>query len=80
MYTALMQWTDANAGARIQEGIVDSLEGARRLRAAMEMSDLARDLALARLRQAHPEYSERDLILALLSPTLRSSELPPELR
>jgi hypothetical protein len=80
VYTVRMKATENDRGDRIQAEIVAGFEGAQRLRAAFEMSDLARNLALARLRQSLPHHSERDLLKALLRLSLSPAELPTELR
>ncbi len=64
----------------LQLEILRRMDGASRLRLAMDMSLTARALALAGLRQRHPDYSERDLMKALLRLAFPSDALPPPLR
>ncbi|MES1164373.1 MAG: hypothetical protein ABUR63_01340 [Verrucomicrobiota bacterium] len=75
--------TSAEASA-LQTSIHRRLTGSERLRQAVEMSLLARELSAARLRREHPDWSAADLTRELLryaflttrGPTL----LPPPLR
>ncbi len=46
----------------VQLTAIRAMDGAARLRQAMELSEAMRRLALAGLRVRHPEYSERELI------------------
>ena len=52
------------------------LGGEGRLRLAFEMRDLARDLALTRLRAAHPDWTERQCRLELIRYSLPDQKLP----
>jgi hypothetical protein len=58
--------------SQIQQDILRRMPPAERLRLACEMSDLARDLCRARIRQDHPEWTEeqvvRELVRAAFSP------------
>jgi hypothetical protein len=71
--------TSAEAEA-LQLEILRRMDGASRLRLAMDMSLAARALALAGLRDRHPEYSESDLTKALLRMAFPADALPPPLR
>ena len=64
----------------LQLEILRRMDGASRLRLALDMSLAARALALAGLRQRHPDYSERDLTRALLRLAFPSDALPPPLQ
>ena len=63
--------------ARIQIDVQRRLTGEQRLRAAFEMSMLARDLLLARLRRQYPEWSAEELKRELLRFTLAPDPVPP---
>ena len=63
--------------ARIQIDVQRRLTGEQRLRAAFEMSMLARDLLLARLRGQYPEWSAEELKRELLRCTLAPAPVPP---
>ena len=56
------------------------LGGPGRLRLALEMSDVARELALARLRQEHPDWSPSQLSRELLRLSFLPEPLPEALR
>jgi hypothetical protein len=71
--------TTAEAEA-LQLEILRRMDGASRLRLAMEMSLTARALALAGIRQRHPDYSERELTKALLRLAFPADALPPPLQ
>ncbi len=64
----------------LQREIQRRLGGPARLQLALDMSVAARTMTLARLRLRHPQYSERDLKVALLRETLPADSLPPPLR
>jgi hypothetical protein len=51
--------------SEIQAGILRSMTGAQRLALALRMSHLSRSLAIAGLRERHPEWSD-DRIMAEL--------------
>ncbi|MGQ0703511.1 MAG: hypothetical protein ACT4PM_10310 [Gemmatimonadales bacterium] len=71
---------DTHAAARtVQQDIHRRLTGPERLRLAGEMSDLARALAVARLRQLHPDWSPRELSRELLRSAFFPKPLPPGL-
>lgn len=52
------------------------LSGGERLALAFEMSELARELALTRLRAEHPDWSERQCRLELIRYSLPDGKLP----
>ena len=64
----------------LQRRIWRRLGGPSRLRLALDMSVAARALALARLRDRHPDYSDLDLKKALLRLSFEANDLPPPLR
>lgn len=66
--------------AEIQASIHRRMTGAERLRLAVEMSMTARELALARLRAQHPEWTDRELNRELLRYAFGSDPLPEPLR
>lgn len=51
--------------AAIQDELHDRLGPAGRFRLAMQMSELAREFAKAGVRQAHPDYSEAEVLREL---------------
>jgi len=51
---------------RVYWEIMQRLSGARKLEMAMEMSENMRRIALAGIRQRHPEYNEDEVRRALL--------------
>ncbi len=61
-----------DAAERLQRDIQRRLTGAERLRLAFEMSDLARGLCRARIRQQHPDWTEeqvtREIVRSSFSP------------
>ena len=60
----------------LQTSILRRRTGEQRLADAMEMSDLTRDLCLARLRGQHPDWSQDDLTRELMRCFL-GSDAPP---
>lgn len=48
--------------AKIQIEIIRRKTGAERLRIALDLSNLTRRLAFARIRAKHPDYSEREVV------------------
>lgn len=46
----------------VQLKVLRNMSGAQRLKAALELSDLVRSLALGRIRQEFPEISQAELI------------------
>ncbi len=66
--------------AEIQASIYRRMTGAERLRLAVEMSMAARELALARLRAEHPDWSDRELKRELLRYAFGPAPLPEPLR
>lgn len=57
---------------RLQRDIRRRMSGAERLHLACEMSDLARDLCRARIRQQHPDWTReqvtRELVRSAFDP------------
>jgi hypothetical protein len=68
--------------AAIQASIHRKLTGAQRLQLAVDMSQLAREFALSRLRHEHPDWTDAQLRRELLRYAFLSSgtPLPPPLR
>ena len=52
----------------------------QRLELALEMSDRAHELAAARLRKEHPDWTEEEVRLEQLREAFGSEPLPPPLR
>jgi len=73
--------TDTNpAAAALQTSILRGQSGSERLALAFEMSLVARELSLTRLRRQHPEWSELDLKRELLRYAFGSDPYPLPLR
>ena len=68
------------AAAALQARIHQSLTGVERLALAWDMSVTAHDLALARLRAQHAEWSEQDCRRELLRYAFSGGKLPPPLQ
>lgn len=73
------------AAEEIQARIHRRMTGVERLMLALEMSESARELALARLRRVHPDWTDRELMRELLRYAFLSvdgalAELPVPLR
>ncbi len=66
--------------AAIQASIHRRMTGEQRLELAYEMSVFARELAMARLRAEHPDWSDREIKRELLRYAFGSAPLPPPLR
>lgn len=76
-----MSLLDTNPTAEmIQVEVQRRLSGVRRLAIAFEMSQIARDLALARLRALHAGHSEGELRKELLRQEFPLGKVPPPLR
>jgi len=72
--------TDTTPEARaIQEQILRNLGGEQRLTIALEMTDLARELARTRVRHEHPDWSEAQIVRELLRLAFLPKPLPPSL-
>lgn len=69
-----------SAAAAAQTKAQRSLGGPARLRLAFEMSVVARDLAMARLRKEHPDWSASRLKRELLRYSFLPRSLPLPLR
>ena len=78
-YTRRVTDTSPEAAA-LQISIQRKMTGAERLRLALEMSYALRELALARLRRDHPDWSEWELKRELLRYAFGSAPLPALLR
>ena len=63
----------------MQEQILRNMTGEQRLRIALEMTDLARELARARFRTEHPEWTEAQIVRELLRLAFFPDPLPPGL-
>jgi hypothetical protein len=74
-----MKDTDRKS-ARLQVEVLQKLTGEERLRTAFEMSDMARELSLTRLREEHPDWSEARLKRELLRYAFLPEDLPEPLR
>ena len=66
--------------AALQIQVQRKLTGAQRLELAFEMSLLARELCLTRLRLQHPEWKDDELKREMLRYAFPSTVLPPPLR
>ena len=66
--------------AALQTQVHQRLTDAQRLRLAFEMSVLARELCLTRLRLQYPEWTEDELKREMLRYAFSSTPLPPPLR
>ncbi len=78
----MLSWgvLDTSAAARsIQEGVRRRLAAPELVRLAGEMTDLARALASARLRQLHPQWSPRQVARELLRSAFFPNPLPPDI-
>lgn len=64
----------------IQAGIHRRLTGAQRLALAFELSEMVRELCLARLRREHPDWSDRELKRELLRYAFLPGAPPAPLR
>lgn len=69
-----------SAAAAVQAHAQQRLGGPGRLRLAFEMSQLARELALAGLRRSHPDWPPQELRRQLLRLCFLPGEPPPPLR
>jgi hypothetical protein len=69
----------ARAAEQLQDAVILRMTGAERLLLACEMSDLARELAWARLRRDHPDWATERIVAAFLRQTIPPSALPPQL-
>jgi len=62
-----MSWKDTSSENReLQTAVYRRLSRGERLALAFELSGVARELAMARLRRQHPEWSSEDLVKELL--------------
>jgi Rv0078B-related antitoxin len=63
--------------AAIQSRVIGQMTVARRLELAFEMSELARSLARARLREQHADWNETELDREMLRLAFLPDDLPP---
>ena len=70
----------SQAAAELQLSILRQLGGAERLRLALEMSDLARELTRTRLRVAHSDWRESRISLELAGYAHLPNPRPDSLR
>jgi hypothetical protein len=76
----LVAISDTSTGAQaIQLQILRGMSGEQRLLLALEMSLFARELARARIRQEHPEWTEAQVVRELLRLSFLPAEMPPGL-
>ena len=76
-----MAIADTTASAQaLQLEIQRSMTGEQRLLMAMEMSLFARELAKARIRGEHPEWSDTEITREFLRLAFLPCELPTRLR
>lgn len=76
-----MPITDTSIEAQaVQFKIQRAMSGEERILLAFEMSLFARELAQARIRQEHPEWSEMQVARELLRLAFLPAPLPPPLR
>lgn len=68
------------AAQAVQDEIHRRMSGEERLKLAMDMSDMARAFALARLRAEHPDWTDRELKRELLRYAFGDAPWPPPLR
>ncbi|HEX6040085.1 hypothetical protein [Longimicrobium sp.] len=64
----------------IQDEIHRRMTGEQRLNLAIEMSEMTRRIAMARLRSEHPDWTEWELKRELLRYAFGTDPLPPPLR
>jgi hypothetical protein len=80
-YHPVVTLSDTTPEARaVQTRIQQSMSGEQRLLTALEMSDLTRELARARIRREHPEWAEHQVIRELLRIAFLPAPLPFGLR
>jgi Rv0078B-related antitoxin len=73
--------TDTSAEAQaVQTRVLRAKTGAERMRLALEMSDFARALSMARIRCDHPGWSSREILGELIRETFLPEEAPEPLR
>ena len=76
-----MTLSDTSPNAKkVQLEVLHGLSGERRLLIALEMSDLTRGLACARIRREHSEWTEKQVIRELLRIAFLPDSLPSGLR
>jgi len=65
--------------AAIQDEIIQRMSGEERLKLALEMTHFSRQLAATRIRNEHPEWTEREVTVELLRYAFNFKNLPPPL-
>ena len=76
-----MGMADSRRNAQeVHEAVVRNLESRTSFRLALEGSELARALAMGRLRAETPDASTRELVARFLQQSFRPEDLPPTLR
>jgi len=69
--------SDTDPAAReVQLKVLRAMSGEQRLLLAIEMSEFARELSRAGIRQQHPEWSEKEVIRELLRRAFFPAPLP----
>jgi len=80
-YHPVVPLSDTSPNAkRVQLEVLRGLSGEQRLLTALEMSDLTRELARARIRREHPEWTEHQVIRELLRIAFLPEPLPSGMR
>ena len=76
-----MALTDTTSEAQaLQVRILQSMSGEQRLLLAFEMSEFARELCKARIRQEHPEWTEKEVVRELIRLSFLPEPPPAVLR
>jgi hypothetical protein len=70
----------SHVARQLQDDAIFRMTGAERLQLACDMSDLTRELALARIRQDHPDWDSGQLAAELVRLTVPSRSVPPQFR
>ena len=70
----------SDSALAIQIAVLRNMSGPDRFRLACELSETVRTFSQARLRQQHPEMSNRELLREFLRCVLPSEEIPQVLR
>ena len=66
--------------AEVQLRVLRGLSGAERVDIAYDLSMMLRDVAAARVRQQHPDWSESDVVRQLLREAFPHESFPGPLR
>jgi|RhiMetdeSRZDD1v2_1073273.scaffolds.fasta_scaffold2396209_1 hypothetical protein len=70
----------SSAANEVQLDILRRMSGTQRLRMAIDLSEIARELAFARIAGGHPSLSKTQLIREFLHCVLPEGDYPPGLR